>query len=57
MKNLVSSLSPGNIDNFKKLLSNDAKVLREGEQGYDEAISRWSDYAIKKAGIVVQVGK
>jgi hypothetical protein len=55
MKNLVSSLSSGKIDNFKKLLSNNAKTLREGEQGYDEAIIRWSDYAIKKAGMIVQV--
>ncbi len=55
MKTLVSSLSPDQIEKFKKSLSNNVKVIQEGDQGYDEAIVRWSDYAIKKAGMIVQV--
>ena len=54
-RNLVSSLSPGLVDNFTKSLSSNAKILREGDEGYDEGIVRWSDYAIKKAGLIVQV--
>jgi hypothetical protein len=55
MKNLVSSLSSNQINEFKKLLSKDAKTIQEGEQGYDESIIRWSDYAIKRAGMIVEV--
>ncbi|RIA87310.1 hypothetical protein C1645_878136 [Glomus cerebriforme] len=34
--------------------NNNKNSKNEGEQGYDEAIIRWSSYAIKKAGMVVQ---
>jgi len=52
---LVSSVSLDKIEKFKKSLSNDVRILQEGVQGYDEAIIRWSGYAIKKAGMIVQV--
>jgi hypothetical protein len=40
MKNFASSLSPNQINNFKKLLSDNAKTFQEGEQGYDESLIR-----------------
>ena len=54
-KKLVKDVDPTKVQKFKESFNAEVtKVLMEGDEEYEESLARWSDNAIKKAGIVVQ---
>jgi len=53
-KKLVKDIDPVVVQKFKESFNNEVtEVLMEGDEGYKESLTRWSDNAVKKAGIIV----
>jgi FAD/FMN-containing dehydrogenase len=53
-KKLIKDIDPAEVQKFKDSFDTVAKVLTEGDEGYEESLVRWAANAVKKAGIVVQ---
>ncbi|CAG8555889.1 16560_t:CDS:2 [Funneliformis mosseae] len=52
---LLKDIDPAKVQKFKGLFNAEVtELLMEGDEGYEKSLTRWSDNAIKRAGIVVQ---
>jgi FAD/FMN-containing dehydrogenase len=54
-KTAVRDIDPIEIEKFRKSLSNESTTLMPNDEGYEEALVRWSESSIAKAGLIVNV--